>query len=117
MNYLKLVKNMKTHFIERLPHLETMAYFGKDRVSYWIWFSVLENYYKKNSNGNIQSIMEDIPNKFGSRPTIFKIINDAVAKKYFIKTLNKKDKREFNLYPSEKTIKEFEEWTQIFKDI
>jgi len=33
---------------------------------------------------------------------LFKIIDTADAKKYFIKELDKKDKRKFNLFPSQK---------------
>ena len=87
--------------------------------------NILEKSYKKiNSNynnSNIESIIQNIPGELGSRPTLFRIIDTAVAKKYFIKELDKKDKRKFNLFPSQQTIKEFEEWSQewakIFKGL
>ena len=115
MNYSKLIHNLKQDLKERLNVFETVKFFRKDIVSYWIWFEVLDKYY--NNNSNIESIIQNIPNELASRPTLFKIIDTAVAKKYFIKELDKEDKRKFNLIPSQQTIKEFEEWAIIFKDL
>ena len=109
MNYLKLIQNLKQDLKERLNDFETVKFFRKDIASYWIWFSVLEKHFDNNNNNNIESIIQNIPSELSSRPTLFKIIDTAVAKKYFIKELDKKDKRKFNLIPSEQTIKEFEE--------
>jgi len=117
MNYLKLVQNLQQDLKERLNDFETVKFFRKDIVSYWIWFSVLEKYYNNNNNNNIESIIQNIPNELGSRPTLFKVIDTAVTKKYFIKELDNKDKRKFNLIPSQQTIKEFEEWAIIFKGL
>jgi len=117
MNYLKLIQNLKQDLKERLNDFKTVKFFRKDIVSYWIWFSVLETYYNNNKNNNIESIIQNIPSELGSRPTLFKVIDTAVAKKYFIKELDKKDKRKFNLIPSQQTIKEFEEWAKIFKGL
>ena len=118
MNYSKLIHNLKQDLKERLNIFETVKFFRKDIVSCWIWFSVLEKYYaNSNKNNNIESVIKDIPSELGSRPTLFKVIDTAVAKKYFIKELDKEDKRKFNLIPSEQTIKEFEEWAKIFKGL
>ena len=119
MNYLKLIQNLKQDLKERLNDFETVKFFRKDIVSYWIWFLVLEQYYNNNNNNNnnIESIIQKIPSELGSRPTLFKVIDAAVAKKYFIKELDKNDKRKFNLIPSQQTIKEFEEWAKIFKGL
>ena len=118
MYYLKLIHNLKLDLKERLNVFETVKFFRKDIVSYWIWFSVLEKHYNNNNNNNnIESIIQNIPGELGSRPTLFKVIDTAVAKKYFIKELDKEDKRKFNLIPSEQTIKEFEEWAKIFKGL
>ena len=118
MDHLKLIHNLKQDLTERLNIFETVKFFRKDIVSYWIWFSVLEKYYdNNNNNNNIESVIKNIPGELGSRPTLFKVIDTAVAKKYFIKELNKEDKRKFNLVPSQQTIKEFEEWAKIFKGL
>ena len=117
MNYLKLIQNLKKDLKLNLNKYQTVKFFRKDIVSYWIWFSVLEKYQDNNNNNNIESVIKDIPSDLGSRPTLFKVIDTAVAKKYFIKELDKEDKRKFNLIPSQQTIKEFEEWAIIFKDL
>src|SRR5210317_1069666 len=108
MNYLKLIQNLKQDLKVNLNKYQTVKYFRKDIVSFWIWFSVLEQYYNNNNNNNnIESVIKDIPSDLGSRPTLFKVIDTAVTKKYFIKELDKKDKRKFNLIPSQQTIQEF----------
>ena len=117
MNYSKLIQNLRQDLKLNLNKYQTVKFFRKDIVSYWIWFEVLEKHYNNNNNNNIESIIQNIPGELGSRPTLFKIIDTAVAKKYFIKELDKKDKRKFKLIPSEQTIEEFEEWSKIFKDL
>ena len=117
MNYLKLIQNLLQDLDQKLNDFETVKFFRKDIVSYWIWFSVLEKHFNNNNNNNIENIIQNIPNELGSRPTIFKVIDTAVAKKYFIKELDKNDKRKFNLISSQQTIKEFEEWAKIFKGL
>lgn len=115
MNYLKFLQTLKKDLNQSNSDFKTVKFFRKDIVSVWIWFCVLEKYY--NNNNNIESIIQNIPSELGSRPTLFKVIDTAVIKKYFIKELDKEDKRKFNLIPSEQTIKEFEEWAIIFKDL
>ena len=114
MNYLKLLQTLKKDLNTSNIEFETVKFFRKDFVSVWIWFCVLEQYYNKN-NHNIENIMSEIPNEYASRPTIFKIIDDAVSKKYFEKILDEKDKRKYNLFPAPQTIKEFEQWAKVFK--
>ena len=118
MNYLKLVQNIAKDLRERLNDFETIKFFRKDLISHWIWIVVLEKYYNNEVNdNNIERIIQNIPSELGSRPTLFKVIDIAVSKKFLIKELNKKDKRKFDIIPSEKTIIEFEEWAKIFKDM
>ena len=59
--------------------------------------------------------MREITNQYASRPTIFKIIDDAVSKKYFRKKLDDNDKRKYNLFPTSQTITEFEKWAKVFE--
>ena len=115
MNYLKFLQSLKKDLNQSNSDFKTVKFFRKDIVSVWIWFCVLEQYYNNNNNNNIESIMKEIPNEYASRPTIFKIIDDAVSKKYFKKKVDNKDKRKYNLFPASQTIKEFEEWAKVFK--
>ena len=114
MNYLKLVQSLKKDLNQSNSNFQTVKFFRKDIVSVWIWFCVLEQYYNNNNN-NIENIISEIPKEYASRPTIFKIIDDAVSKKYFEKIVDKNDKRKYNLFPTSQTIKEFEEWAKVFK--
>ena len=114
MDYLKLLKKLKKDLKQSNSDFETVKFFRKDIVSVWVWFSVLEKYYDNNNN-NIENIIRKIPNEYASRPTIFKIIDDATSKKYFEKIIDKSDKRKYNLFPTSQTIKEFEEWAKVFK--
>jgi hypothetical protein len=114
INYLKLIQNLKKDLNESNSNFETVKFFRKDIVSVWIWFCVLEQHYNNNNN-NIENIMIEIPNEYASRPTIFKIIDNAVSKKYFEKIVDENDRRKYNLFPTSQTIKEFEEWAKVFK--
>ena len=115
VNYLKFLKSLKKDLKQSNSDFETVKFFRKDIVSVWIWFCVLEQYYNNNNNNNIENVISEIPNEYASRPTIFKIIDDAVSKKYFEKIVDENDKRKYNLFPTSQTIKEFEEWSKVFK--
>ena len=114
MNYLKFLQTLKKDLNQSNSDFKTVKFFRKDIVSLWIWFCVLEQHYNDNNN-NIENIISEIPKGYASRPTIFKIIDDAVSKKYFEKKVDKNDKRKYNLLPTLQTIKEFEEWAKVFK--
>ena len=114
MNYLKFLQNLKKDLNKSNSDFKTVKFFRKDIVSFWIWFCVLELYYN-NNNINIENIISEIPKEYASRPTIFKIIDDAVSKKYFEKILDENDKRKYNLFPTSQTITEFEKWAKVFK--
>ena len=114
MNYLNLL-NVFRKSIMANPGFVTVEYFRKDFVTVWIWIYLLENHFKNGKNINIKNIIEEIPYAFASRPTIYKIIDNAVTKKYFIKKIDEKDKRKFNLFPSSQVINEFKEWAKVLK--
>ena len=117
MNYLKFLQILKKDLYLSDSKFKTVKFFRKDRVSFWVWFCVLERYYINNNNNNntIESIIREIPLEYASRPTIFKIIDDAVTKNYFEKIKDKNDKRKYKIIPSSQTIKEFEEWSKVFE--
>jgi hypothetical protein len=91
MNYLKLLQNLKKDLNQSNSEFKTVKFFRKDIVSVWVWFCVLEQNYNNNNNNNnnnIENIISEIPKEYASRPTIFKIIDDAVSKKYFEKIVD-----------------------------
>ena len=115
-NYQKFINSLKIGINNYNFDLETISYFRKDSVSLSIWICLLERHYNNNNN-NIENILKDLSNVSASRPKIFKIINNAISKSYLIKEANKNDKRKFNIYFSEQSIKEFEEWALLFKNL
>ena len=116
VNYLELLQTLKKDLNQSNSDFETVKFFRKDIVSDWLWFSVLVQYYNNNNdNNNIENIISEIPREYASRPTIFKVIEDAVAKNFFEKKLDENDKRKYNLFPTQQTKDEFEEWAKVFK--
>ena len=114
MDYLKLLQSLRRDLYQSNSGFKSVKFFRKDIVSVWIWFVVLEQYYNNNNN-NIENIISEIPKGYASRPTIFKIIDDAVSNKYFEKIVDKNDKRKYNLLPTSQTLNEFEQWAKVFK--
>ena len=116
MNSLELLKTLRKDLSHYKSQFVTIKFFRRNLSSYWVWICILERFFNKNnSNNNIENIIKEIPSEYASRPTLFKIIDDAVKKKYLIKEVDKNDKRKFNIFPSQLTIVEFEEWAKIFK--
>jgi len=116
MDSLKLIKILRNDLNQSHSQFISIKFFRRNLPSYWLWISILERYYNNNNN-NIEKIIREIPSEHASRPTLFKIIDDAVKKKYLVKELDKDDKRKINLFPTSQTIKEFEEWAKVFKKI
>ena len=109
-NYLGLLSKLEK-LNETQTRYETVKFFRSDKVSVWIWVTILKNHYSK-KNQNIEDIFREIPVEYASRPTMFKIMNTALKKKYFFKEQDKIDKRKYNIYPTNLTIREFEIWSK-----
>ena len=114
MNSLELIKTLRKDLSHSKSQFVTIKFFRRNLSSYWVWICILERFFNNNNN-NIENIIKEIPSEHASRPTLFKIIDDAVKKKYLVKELDKNDKRKINLFPTSQTIKEFEEWSKVFK--
>ena len=117
MNSLELVKILRKDLNQSKSQFLSIKFFRRNLQSYWIWICILERFFnnKNNNNNNIENIIKEIPSEYASRPTLFKIIDDAVKKEYLVKEVDKNDKRKFNLFPTQQTINEFEDWAKIFK--
>ena len=115
MNSLELIKTLRKDLSHSKSQFVTIKFFRRNLPSYWVWICILERFVNNNNNNNIENIIKEIPSEHASRPTLFKIIDDAVKKKYLVKEVDKNDKRKFNIFPSQQTIDEFEEWAKIFK--
>ena len=109
---------MKEDFEISNKKYNTIKFFRSELVLVFIWFWVLENHYKSKKNqlfkSNVEMLVSEIPKQLGSRPTIFKFIEQAIASKHIIRVVDPSDKRKWNLKPSDQTIQEFEEWSNGF---
>jgi len=117
MNSSELIKTLKKDLNQSKSKFVSIKFFRRNLSSYWVWICVLERYFNNNINNYIENIIKEIPSEHASRLTLFKIIDDAVQKRYLTKELNKNDKRKFNLLPTSQTINEFEEWAKVFKNL
>jgi len=114
VNYLRLLENLEKDLDISNTKFETVKFFRKDITSVWVWFIVLKSFYKK-TKVTPDLVLSSIPKEYTSRVTIFKILDDAVKKKYFNKEVDINDKRKFIISPTNITIEEFEKWSLIFK--
>ena len=114
MDYLKLLENLENDLDTSNSKFETVKFFRKDIKNVWVWFIILISYYKK-TKVTSDIILNTIPKEYASRVSIFKILNDAVKKKYFTKEIDINDKRKFIISPTNITIEEFEKWSLIFR--
>jgi hypothetical protein len=112
MDYLKLLTALNSDLNN--GNTGSIKFFRTNIYSIFIWFQVLIYHYKNENLTTEQLLKEKFISNI-SRPTVFKIIDNAVSKGYLVKTINPKDHRKFNIKPSETTLKDYEEWAQIYK--
>ena len=112
MNYLKLLTALN-HDLNN-GNTGSIKYFRLNIYSVFIWFQVLIYYYNKENLSTELLLKESFLTKI-SRPTVYKILDNAVAYGYLTKVVNNTDHRKFNIIPSKKTVNEFETWGQIYK--
>ena len=114
MNFLRLLENLENDLDVSNSKFETVKFFRKNITNVWVWFIILISYYKK-TKVTPEIVLNTIPKEYASRGTIFKILDDAVKKKYLTKEIDINDKRKFIISPTNITIEEFEKWSLIFK--
>ena len=83
MNSLKLIKILKNDLDQSHSQFMSIKFFRRNLPSYWVWICILERFFNNNNN-NIEKIIREIPSEHASRPTLFKIIDDAVKKNYLV---------------------------------
>ena len=112
MDYLKLLTTLNLDL--NSGNTRSVKFFRANIYSVFIWFQVLIYYYKKEDLTTELLLKEKFLSNI-SRPTVFKIIDNAVVKGYLSKVINEEDHRKFNIVPSKVTLREYEEWAQIYK--
>ena len=93
---------------------ETVKYFRQNMISVIIWISTMSYFYnKKELNAeDIYRIVNEIVRT--SRPSVMKYLDEAKQKKFLQFTVSRNDKRANSITPTEKTINEFEKWSEVF---
>ena len=110
----KLCKALERDLKESNEKFETVKYFRQNMVSVAIWISCINSYYNKN-----ELSVEDILRKVNaivrtSRPSVVRYLEEAKNSKYLEFHKSSNDKRSYSIKPSEKTIYEFEQWSEVF---
>ena len=91
----------------------SLSFFRHDNKTLEIYCKILSNHYQSKPSF-IEELIKDA--KFGSRITIKKIIDDAVAMNFLNKTNLKEDKRKNSLAPTDKMIEEYENYADQLRD-
>ena len=111
--YLEILKLLQ-FFLKRgrKPDINSIFFFCSNITHLKLWYLLLEFHYKEKT-----ITMEELYNKNMniSRPTIFKIINNAFDLGYLTKYKNIKDKRKWNIKLVQPTVYQFEEVISLLK--
>ena len=111
MNYLNLLTTLNADLNN--GNTGSIKFFRTNIYSIFIWFQVLIFHYRNENLTTEQLLKEKFLSNI-SRPTVFKIIDNAVSSGYLLKIINDKDHRKFDIKPSIATVKEYEKWAQIY---
>lgn len=112
--YNLYVDVLKNDLLKGNENKKSLKFFRNTHISVLVWFTLIDGFYK-NIEVNLEFLVDEV-NKLTkvSRPTIVKIIDNAISNKLVIKSKSTKDSRMVLFTPSTLTIKEFEEWSDNF---
>jgi len=92
---------------------KSVQYFRKNRLLFTIWLIIMDHYFN-NKNNSIENIYREVNNfEKIARMTLSKYLNDA--KEYGYLKYEKINKKEWNIKPTELTLKEYNEWVDTYK--
>ena len=112
---LKQSEFLFTEYIQSNEKYKILAFFRRTPAAWLVMLKIMENYYA-DIDIHVEELIKEIPNKISSRLSIFSLIDDATKKGFIIKNGSNGDKRKKSIKPSEKFIKEYNEWLCIFVD-
>ena len=111
--HLKMIEFLKTRFIgKKMSKDYSIHFFLSDSSSLTIWISLLQSYYTQ-TELNLEDLYRS--NQSISRPTIKKFIENGIYHNYISKTKNLTDRRRKNIYPTDETINDFENFIKELK--
>ena len=111
---ISVVELLKTDFQINNLKYKTVGFFRKSPCHYFMLLNIVESSIN-NKAITFEGILEDIPDKLGSRSKIFQILKDAISEGILNKNKNFADNREQIYYLSEASTKEINKWLKIFK--
>ena len=94
----------------------SLKFFRRDFVSRSVWFLILNAHFKK-KDITIEILSRAVAEvSIISKPTLRKIVDNAVHKGFIKLVDSKKDHRSMNIVLEEVTITEFKEWCSFIRD-
>ena len=109
--HLKYLNVLKYDLIHGNKEKKSLQFFRNSDISVIIWFTILE-YFFLNKELNLEILFDEVCTlRKTSKPTISKIIDNAVSMSLVIKEKSSEDKRLSILKPTDLTINEFKEWS------
>jgi len=95
----------------------SLKFFRRDFVSRSVWFLILNAHFKK-KDITIEILSRAVAEvSIISKPTLRKIVDNAVHKGFIKLVDSKKDHRSMNIVLEEVTITEFKEWCSTIRDM
>ena len=113
--HLKLIEFLKLNLVgKKISKDSSIHFFFSDSTLLTIWTSLLQSYYNQ-TKLNLEDLYKS--NQSVSRPTINKFIENGVYHNYISKINDKTDRRKKNMYPTHKTVNDFEKFVKELKII
>lgn len=95
----------------------SLKFFRKDFASRTVWFLILKAHFEK-KDITIEILARSVAEvSIISKPTLRKIVDNAVHKGFIKLVDSKKDHRSMNIVLEEVTITEFKEWCSFIRDM
>ena len=88
----KVIQKLKDNFYKRIDKNDELQFLDSSTLNHALCLEIAEGTFK-NKEISYEDLCHKIPKKIGSRSTILNSLNNAVAKKYFIKESVDYDKR------------------------
>ena len=88
----KVIQKLKDNFYKRIDKNDELQFLDSSTLNHALCLEIAEGTFE-NKEISYEDLCYKIPRKIGSRSTILNSLNNAVAKKYFIKESVDYDKR------------------------
>ena len=88
----KVIQKLKDNFYKRIDKNDELQFLDSSTLNHALCLEIAEGTFE-NKEISYEDLCYKIPKKIGSRSTILNSLNNAVAKKYFIKESVDYDKR------------------------